>query len=80
MVASWTRILINLIDPAYFGGKPVTRKLFPLAMIGPVGFALIAPLGGCNDEPQIKPTIDTTSPFKAPAAPTTQKVEVQKHQ
>ncbi len=53
----------------------MTRKPFRLAMVGLVGCALIVPLGGCNDDAASKPTIDTSTPIKAPAAPTTQKVE-----
>ena len=56
----------------------MTRKLFRLAMVGLVGSASIAPLGGCNGDSQTKPTIDTSSPIKVPGAPTTQKVEVKK--
>ncbi len=55
----------------------MTRKLFHLAMAGLIGFALIAPLGGCGDTAsQSKPTIDMTTPLKAPSAPSTQKVEI----
>jgi hypothetical protein len=54
----------------------MTRKPFRLVMVGLVGCALIVPLGGCNDDAASKPTIDTSTPLKAPGAPTTQKVEV----
>jgi hypothetical protein len=56
----------------------MTRKVFRLAMVGLVGFAVIAPLGGCDSATETKPTIDTSSPIKAPQEPTTQKVEVKK--
>jgi hypothetical protein len=56
----------------------MTWKRFRLATAGLVGCALIAPFCGCSDEAQTKPTIDTTTPIKAPGAPTTHKVEVQK--
>lgn len=53
----------------------MTQKLFRLAMVGLVGCAWIAPLCGCNDETQSKPTIDISTPIKAPGAPSVQKVE-----
>ena len=49
------------------------RKLFRLAMVGFFGCALIAPVGGCDSGSQSQPTIDTTTPFKAPSV---QKVDV----
>jgi hypothetical protein len=55
----------------------MVRRLFVLAMVGLVGCALISPLSGCggmNSEP--KPTIDLSTPLKAPEAPTTQKVDI----
>jgi hypothetical protein len=56
----------------------MTRKLFRLAIVGLVGFASIAPLSGCDSVSETKPTIDTSSPIKAPAAPTANKVEAKK--
>lgn len=54
----------------------MTRKLFRLAAVGLFGGALLAPLGGCDSVgTQDRPTIDTSTPIKAPAAPTTQTVE-----
>jgi hypothetical protein len=53
----------------------MTRKLLRIATIGLVGCALIAPFSGCDGVTETKPTIDTSTPIKAPAAPTTQKVE-----
>jgi hypothetical protein len=53
------------------------RKILLLTLIGLVGCALTAPLSGCDgDTAQIKPTIDTSTPFKAPDVPTASKVEV----
>jgi hypothetical protein len=55
----------------------MVRRLFVLAMVGLVGCALMTPLSGCggmNSEP--KPTIDLSTPLKAPDAPTTQKVDI----
>ena len=45
----------------------MTQKLFRLAMVGLIGCALIAPLGGCKSASQSQPTIDTTTPLKAPS-------------
>jgi hypothetical protein len=54
----------------------MTRKLFRLAMVGLIGCALIAPLGGCDSASQSRPTIDTSTPIKAPSAPSVHKVEL----
>jgi hypothetical protein len=54
----------------------MTGKLLRLTIVGLVGCVLVAAGGGCDSEP--KPTIDTSSPFKSPAAPTTQKVEIKR--
>jgi hypothetical protein len=55
----------------------MNRKLLNLTLVGLVGCALIAPLSGCDgDTAQSKPTIDTSTPFKTPDAPTVNKVEV----
>ena len=51
----------------------MTGKLFRVAMVGLVGYAMIVPLSGCEGESSTKPTIDTSGEFKAPSAPTTQK-------
>ncbi len=57
----------------------MTRKLSRLAKVGLVGCALITPFGGCNHDPGARPTIDTSNAsFKAPGAPSTEKVEVKK--
>jgi hypothetical protein len=53
----------------------MTRKPFRLVMVGLVGCVLIAPLGGCNDDAASKPTIDTSTPIKAPGSPTTHNVD-----
>jgi hypothetical protein len=66
-------ILACCIRPAQFGGDVMIRKLFRLAMAGLIGCALIAPLGGCDSASQSQPTIDTTTPLKAPSV---QKVDV----
>jgi hypothetical protein len=54
----------------------MTRKLLLFAMVGFVGCALITPLSGCEGITETKPTIDTSTEFKTPVAPTTNKVEV----
>jgi hypothetical protein len=54
----------------------MTREVFRLAMVGLVGFAVIAPASGCDSVTETKPTIDTSTPIKAPQVPTTHKVEV----
>jgi hypothetical protein len=54
----------------------MTRTLFRLAMAGLVGCASIVPLVGCDAVSETKPTIDTSTPIKAPGAPTTSKVDV----
>ena len=53
----------------------MTQKLFRIVTIGLIGCTLIAPFSGCDSVNETKPTIDTSTPIKAPAAPTTQKVE-----
>jgi hypothetical protein len=53
----------------------MTRTLFRLALAGLVGCASIASLVGCDAMSETKPTIDTSTPIKAPSAPTTHKVE-----
>jgi hypothetical protein len=53
------------------------RKIMLLTLVGLVGCALIAALSGCDgDTAQSKPTIDTSTSFKKPEAPTINKVEV----
>jgi hypothetical protein len=55
----------------------MTRKLARRAIVALVGCAVIAPLGGCDSTgSQEKPTIDTTSPIKAPGEPSVKKVEI----
>jgi hypothetical protein len=53
------------------------RKVIRLATFGLVGCHLIVPFSGCDGmgTSQPKPTIDMSTPIKAPAAPTTQTVE-----
>ena len=58
----------------------MTRKLFRPAMVGLVGFALIAPVSGCDSVSETKPTIDTSTPIKAPEVPTANKVEAKRPQ
>ncbi len=54
----------------------MTRKMFRCAMVGMIGCALIAPLGGCDSAgTQEKATVDITTPLKSPSAPTTHRVE-----
>ena len=55
----------------------LTRKKARLATVGVVGCTLLAIAVGCDGTTQTKPTIDTSTPIKAPVAPTTQKVERQ---
>jgi hypothetical protein len=56
----------------------MTGKLIGLALIAFVGCAFIAPLTGCGegDSSSGKATIDTSTPIKAPAAPSANRVEV----
>jgi hypothetical protein len=55
----------------------MTRTLFRLAMAGLVGCAAIVPLVGCDGATEgNKAKIDTSTPIKAPTAPTTTKAEV----
>ena len=56
----------------------MNRRPCRLATAALVGCALIAPLVGCDSATQTKPTIDTSSPLKAPTAPSTQRVETRK--
>ncbi len=55
----------------------MVRRLFVLTLVGLVACPLITPLSGCDGigtEP--KPTIDLSTPIKAPEVPTTHKVEI----
>jgi hypothetical protein len=61
------------MHPAQFGGDLMIRKLFRLAVVGSIGCALFAPVGGCDGASQPPPTIDLKTPLKAPSV---QKVEV----
>jgi hypothetical protein len=56
----------------------MASKLIRLALIAFVGCAFIAPLTGCGegDSSSAKPTVDTTTPIKAPAEPSANKVEI----
>jgi hypothetical protein len=56
----------------------MTIKLIRLAPIAFVGCAFIAPLTGCGegDSSSGKPTVDTSTPIKAPGPPAANKVEV----
>lgn len=55
----------------------MSGKSFRVAMFGLVGLVLTVPFGGCDSvESQPKATIDTTTPIKAPSAPSTSHVEV----
>jgi hypothetical protein len=58
----------------------MTRKLLRLAMAGFVGCAGLTPLGGCTgtESDTTKPTVDLSTPIKAPDAPSTNKVETKK--
>jgi hypothetical protein len=58
----------------------MTRKLLRLVMAGFVGCTALAPLGGCtgSESDTTKPTVDVSTPIKAPEAPTTNKVEPKK--
>jgi hypothetical protein len=60
----------------------MTRKLLRVSMLGIVGCALVAPHFGCDGAgtETTKPTIDMTTPLKAPDAPPGQKVETKKAQ
>jgi hypothetical protein len=56
----------------------MTWKLLRVLMLGVVGYALVAPHFGCGSGGAgagDKPTIDMSTPLKAPDAPSTEKVE-----
>ena len=70
------RVRRGLIPLTPSGGSALTRKKTRLATVGVVGCTLLASAVGCDGTTQTKPTIDTSTPIKAPVAPTTQKVDV----